>query len=532
MRTNVTAFTILLLIVYNGLFAQVSVGDNCSNPKPVNDSCSVMPKFPNETTAGFTDNMTYWWNVGYLYGNDVVYAVTVPAGTTYIALSVTSVSKPFYIFYTNTTCNTNYTYNYKYITAPLYNFTFPVSGPGTYYIWVDHNNTTDITYGLSFGLIGGVCTYEYIPDTRGNWGFDDVCTSPQTKNSLEVTWNGVPQKLPLTYTPLNTPGVVCGEVFLKNTTGVQGVKTMQFTFGSDLTNISPTVTSIPGFYNSGTWNATQNGNTITWIFTDAAGLGYGDFNGVHQRCLAYTFCFNMTPVSNNYTTTNIRDTILPDSRGMGFSGYSCSQNCCPSPGSCSGGSSGSGSGGNGGIAIGFSDPGVLPVHLVNFSGQYKSGKNELQWQTASEFNSNIFEVERSVDSEKFIVVGSVPAAGNSTTMRYYNYTDDATETASEVLYYRIKEVDKDSTSQYSSIIAMQQHSSSVRLYPNPAHTTLFVEGEAVVKSIVLTDALGNQLSLPKNPNGEGYDVSSFKPGIYFVQVWYDDTVVTDKVMIE
>jgi len=530
MRLNVTILSFLLLIVYTGIFAQAKVGDNCNSPKQVSVSCPTAPvTLPNETTAGYANDINDWYYVGLEQGNDLVYAVTVPPGTGYIVVSVTALSGPFYLISNNNYCQNPYSYSYWHITAPVNNITIPVSGAGPYYIWVDHNTIADITYSISFGLLSG-CTYEYIPDTRGNWGFASVCTTPQTKNGLEVTYNGIPKSLPLTYTPLNVPGVVCGDLFLQNTTGAEGVKTMEFTFGPDLINVSPTVTTMPGLYNTGTWNAVQTGNKIIWSFTDAAGLGYGDFTGIQKTCLSYNFCFNITPLSNIKANTNILDSIYPDNRGLGFNGYICGVSCCPSPGSCSPGGAGGGSAGGGGISIGFNDPGVLPVKLVNFSGVNQGGKNLLQWQTASEQNSSFFEVERSGNGQNYTAIATVPAAGNSSALRSYSYTDVAA--AAGDIYYRLKQVDKDSAFTYSPVIVVEQQGGSVRLYPNPATTTLAVESEQEILSVAVSSALGTTVTLNKKEGDGGYDVSALATGIYFVLIQFADKLLPEKLVIE
>ena len=177
-----------------------------------------------------------------------------------------------------------------------------------------------------------------------------------------------------------------------------------------------------------------------------------------------------------------------------------------------------------------SDPGVLPVRLVNFSVASKGGKNELQWQTASETNSSVFEVERSEDGGNFSVIASVPAAGTSAVLRNYSYSD--VSMLPEQAYYRLKQVDLDSSYYYSSIIVALQQGGSLRLYPNPATTALFVESAEEIKSIVVNDALGNAVTLAKKEGGDSYDTSALKPGIYFVLIQLNDKVLPHMIVIE
>ncbi len=110
----------------------------------------------------------------------------------------------------------------------------------------------------------------------------------------------------------------------------------------------------------------------------------------------------------------------------------------------------------------------LPVELVNFSGVPQNSYIELQWQTASEMNSSYFEVERSEDSKTFTGIGSVPAAGNSSAIRYYYYKDAITFPAKQV-YYRLKEIDKDNSFTYSPIIVVELQNNNLSIYPNPTN---------------------------------------------------------------
>ncbi|MEI9956490.1 MAG: hypothetical protein WDM90_09365 [Ferruginibacter sp.] len=69
---------------------------------------------------------------------------------------------------------------------------------------------------------------------------------------------------------------------------------------------------------------------------------------------------------------------------------------------------------------------ILPVKLINFTATDNKGKNLLQWQTATEINSDYFNVERSSNGQDFEVIGKVKAVGNSSNIINYNFTDAAT----------------------------------------------------------------------------------------------------------
>jgi len=93
----------------------------------------------------------------------------------------------------------------------------------------------------------------------------------------------------------------------------------------------------------------------------------------------------------------------------------------------------------------------LPVELTTFSGALNSnGDAILNWSTASEKNSDYYQVERSTNGMNFNHIGKVYAAGNSNEELSYTFKDDFSDIksiASSQLYYRIKQVDVDGLSQ-------------------------------------------------------------------------------------
>lgn len=98
----------------------------------------------------------------------------------------------------------------------------------------------------------------------------------------------------------------------------------------------------------------------------------------------------------------------------------------------------------------------LPVTLSSFSLVTEDGKVKLNWETLSESNSKEFIVERSLNGTDFTVIGTVPAAGNSSGTLHYTFKDrmpgyinhyriklkdiDGKETSTRVLYVKVNEV--------------------------------------------------------------------------------------------
>jgi hypothetical protein len=99
---------------------------------------------------------------------------------------------------------------------------------------------------------------------------------------------------------------------------------------------------------------------------------------------------------------------------------------------------------------------ILPVELTNFSASVNDNAVVLQWITATEKNSDHFEIQKSGNGSDFTFVGKVMASRNSDHTQYYSFKDFERNTA--LVYYRLKMVDINGDYQYSTILALDANS--------------------------------------------------------------------------
>jgi len=122
----------------------------------------------------------------------------------------------------------------------------------------------------------------------------------------------------------------------------------------------------------------------------------------------------------------------------------------------------------------------LPVELSAFTATATGpAAVRLAWRTASEKNSDRFEVERSQDGQTFAVIGRVAAAGTSLLLHTYELLDGKLPPAT-TLYYRLRQVDADGTASYSPVRAVRLNdkpTAGLTLAPNPAHVTTLTGAE-------------------------------------------------------
>ncbi|MCB2203552.1 T9SS type A sorting domain-containing protein [bacterium] len=122
--------------------------------------------------------------------------------------------------------------------------------------------------------------------------------------------------------------------------------------------------------------------------------------------------------------------------------------------------------------------GVLPVELTSFNAYLKSNRVELRWNTATELDNYGFSVERSVDGENWSEVSFIAGGGTSNTPRDYRFDDASLPRGAAKLYYRLRQIDRDGSYEYSSVVMVSLETSNAiaitDAFPNPFNPTTTV----------------------------------------------------------
>ena len=157
----------------------------------------------------------------------------------------------------------------------------------------------------------------------------------------------------------------------------------------------------------------------------------------------------------------------------------------------------------------------LPVTLTSFTASTLTHGVKLNWATASELNSASFDVQRSTDGQSFQTIGTVGAAGNSTTPRYYTFNDVTVFPG--VKYYRLRQVDVDGTTAFSLVQTVSVRDFSTQIYPTKVVDRLTVRStERGLGQIYSTQGrLVKQFEV--NPGLTELSVS-LAPGVYVLRV--------------
>jgi hypothetical protein len=104
---------------------------------------------------------------------------------------------------------------------------------------------------------------------------------------------------------------------------------------------------------------------------------------------------------------------------------------------------------------------ALPVTLTDFKGTLLNKQTHLTWSTSSEQNSKNFEVEKSTDGVNYYKIGTVAAAGNSSSRRDYSSKDNQ---VNAINYYRLKMNDIDDRFKHSQVVVIRYNEASQALW--------------------------------------------------------------------
>ena len=172
----------------------------------------------------------------------------------------------------------------------------------------------------------------------------------------------------------------------------------------------------------------------------------------------------------------------------------------------------------------------MPVELVSFEAELLGNYVVLNWATASEQENSHFEVEVS-DSrfDDFKKIGSVSSKNtNSSVLSTYSFRHPLSAKTG-ICYFRLKQVDLDSTFTYSKVIAIESperhREPNITVAPNPLTSSsqlTFVATEPGLLKIKVTDMSGTDVFTTSHPIFTGENIialnlhDKIKPGAYIL----------------
>ena len=200
----------------------------------------------------------------------------------------------------------------------------------------------------------------------------------------------------------------------------------------------------------------------------------------------------------------------------------------------------------GGIGVGTSTPGPLPVELTSFTANLIGGNVELHWTTQTEVNNYGFEIERATSLNQIITmwdkVGFIEGNGNSNSPKEYSFTDFPS--GGTKFQYRLKQIDNDGKYAYSNVVSIETKLANQFIlnqnYPNPFNpSTAITYSIPSTSKVTLTiyNVLGKLITTLVNTEQEAgtysvnFNADGLSSGMYFYKIQSDKFVKTNKMLL-
>jgi hypothetical protein len=185
---------------------------------------------------------------------------------------------------------------------------------------------------------------------------------------------------------------------------------------------------------------------------------------------------------------------------------------------------------------------ILPVHLLDFNARKQDKNAIVNWSvTGEDFNTNYYELERSVDGihfNSFAKINSRRQPG----IQHYEYTDPNISTFNtKNVYYRLKQFDFDGRNIVSGIryIRLDVDAAGIQVFPNPVKEGFYVSipmadpGNKKVKlNLIAADGriVGVREIAARQATNYYFNIGDklLAAGQYNLQIILDDTILSNK----
>ncbi|MEM6346325.1 MAG: T9SS type A sorting domain-containing protein [Bacteroidota bacterium] len=184
---------------------------------------------------------------------------------------------------------------------------------------------------------------------------------------------------------------------------------------------------------------------------------------------------------------------------------------------------------------------LLPVEFIDITAKWESKQASIQWITAAEEGVSHFEIQRSVDTRLFQTVGNHPAIGGQERTSYSFQDSEAARSNQKAIYYRIKSVDFDGQTAFSSIVELKLQKSidpiKISVYPNPATDFVEIAASIAEGEIQIVDLNGSVLwqrntTATQSNLRETVNIQQWARGIYFVRAINQYGTETQKIVLQ
>lgn len=180
---------------------------------------------------------------------------------------------------------------------------------------------------------------------------------------------------------------------------------------------------------------------------------------------------------------------------------------------------------------------LTPTTLSYFNVDLKNNEARLSWTTATEINTQNFEIEYSNNGREFNKVATVAAAGNSNTTKQYSYTHAVSN--NPIHYYRLKMIDKDGKYTYSNIVKLKAEtkSFSADVFPTIVKDNANININSLATQLINISLIDNNgrvvkqmnVSVLQGSNSLQLETKNISNGFYTVQIKTNQEQVVQRI---
>ena len=186
---------------------------------------------------------------------------------------------------------------------------------------------------------------------------------------------------------------------------------------------------------------------------------------------------------------------------------------------------------------------ALPVHIQSFTAQKLNYNSSLlNWKSLSEEDASHFDIEKSLDAENWVYVGTEKTRGSLNYGAEYSFVDENAvllRNDENTVYYRLKMVDNDGSFQYSDVrlVTFERSLTDVEVYPNPSHE--FFNWKMGVGDTQVHDAqlqlfdMTGKLVKKQTVSANGIskvDIAELETGLYNIVVKHEDQIYRKRII--
>lgn len=184
---------------------------------------------------------------------------------------------------------------------------------------------------------------------------------------------------------------------------------------------------------------------------------------------------------------------------------------------------------------------LLPVILSYFKSVLRGNTVLLQWKTEQELNNKRFEIEKSLNGDRWELIANIAGNGSTLSPSEYSFTD--LHPAKGYNYYRLKQIDQDGHFVYSPVNRVDNRLNGIQfenLYPNPVQgqvNLVFLADRNTTLTARITDLSGKtilstQTRIEKGQQQWKLPLSGVSPGVYHLQISDDkQDKLSEKIVV-